>query len=73
MGHQCSICRQYCDFEGGWLRGGLTGPWSHWACLDCDDWLDELPRPPLVMPEKKSYLIPDQILQEYLKKAFPPK
>jgi hypothetical protein len=43
-GHYCSICREFCDFEGGWLRGGLTGPWSHWVCIDCDDWLDDIAR-----------------------------
>jgi hypothetical protein len=44
-GHYCSICRDFCGFEGGFLRGGFSGPFSHWVCLDCDDWLDEIERP----------------------------
>jgi hypothetical protein len=44
MGHQCSICKQNCGFEGGWLRNNFTGPTSQWVCLDCEEWLDQIAR-----------------------------
>lgn len=44
-GHSCSICQNTYGFEGGWLRGGFEGPWSHWVCFDCEDWLDTLKTP----------------------------
>jgi len=24
------------------LRGGFCGPWSHWVCLECANWLDQI-------------------------------
>ncbi|OLS34047.1 hypothetical protein BTR25_23125 [Bacillus sp. MRMR6] len=44
MGTQCSICKQNCGFEGVLLRGGFTGPFTYWVCLDCDDWLVQIAR-----------------------------
>jgi hypothetical protein len=42
----CSICKQMSD-DGGWLdKKG-----RYWVCIDCDDWIDELERPPEIEPE----------------------
>lgn len=41
--HKCNIC--HCmTIEGGFLVGGVTGPWRFWVCLECDDWLDDIER-----------------------------
>lgn len=41
--HDCSLCHRR-TIEGGFLIGGITGPWSYWVCIECDDYLDEIER-----------------------------
>jgi len=55
-----------CEACGCFIDGNASGHPRN--CADCKDVKKEV-----VMPEKSSYLIPYEILQDYIKKAFPKK
>ena len=41
--HECSMCRNT-TLEGGFLTGGIRGPWRYWVCIECEDYLNEIER-----------------------------
>ena len=42
LNEPCSICGVI-TAEGDYLRGDpLQGPWSHWSCESCLEWLEEV-------------------------------
>lgn len=54
-----------CEACGAFVDGNASG--YPRKCIDCRSGNE------IVMPEKKSYLLPYEILQEYIKQAFPKK
>jgi hypothetical protein len=37
------MCRNT-TLEGGFLTGGIRGPWRYWVCIECEDYLNEIER-----------------------------